>query len=168
MAAETHDRGDDGAEDSLAEKRVQVGFYHLTRTSLDEALPALLGKTLDARERAVVRCSDDAMVAHLDKVLWACRSPIWLPHGCAATGKAERQPIWLTAESDVPNQAQFLFRINGAGDDVMTSFVRVFDLFDGRDEHMVEQARVRWRAMKKAGCLMTYWKQEARGWRRAG
>ncbi|WP_264811938.1 DNA polymerase III subunit chi, partial [Gluconacetobacter johannae] len=34
----------------------EIGFYHLTRSSLEQALPPLLGRTLDAGRRAVVRC----------------------------------------------------------------------------------------------------------------
>ncbi|MFT9092955.1 MAG: DNA polymerase III subunit chi, partial [Gluconacetobacter sp.] len=33
----------------------EIGFYHLTRTSVDQALPALLGRTLEAGRRAVRR-----------------------------------------------------------------------------------------------------------------
>ncbi|OYW07842.1 MAG: hypothetical protein B7Z59_11010 [Acidiphilium sp. 37-67-22] len=35
----------------------QLGFYHLTRTGLEAALPALLARTLAAGARAVVRGS---------------------------------------------------------------------------------------------------------------
>ena len=94
---------------------MDVGFYHLTRTPLEEALPALLGRTLDAGERALVRCPDAAAVMALDTALWACRDPVWLPHGSAKNGHAARQPIWLTEGEDVPNGARFLFRVDGAG-----------------------------------------------------
>lgn len=147
---------------------VQVGFYHLTRTTLEEALPKLLGRTLDVGERAIVRCPSAASVTTLDKALWACRSPVWLPHGTAKMGHAERQPIWLTAKDERPNNARFLFCIDGAGYGITSDIMRVFDLFDGRDEEAVARARQRWRAVKNEGHHMTYWKQEAQGWRRAG
>ena len=35
----------------------EINFYHLTRSSLEQALPRLLEKTLQAGERAVVRRS---------------------------------------------------------------------------------------------------------------
>jgi DNA polymerase-3 subunit chi len=36
----------------------EIGFYHLTRSTLEQALPQLLGRTLAAGERAVVLCPD--------------------------------------------------------------------------------------------------------------
>lgn len=147
---------------------VQVGFYHLTRTTLEEALPRLLGRTLEVGERAVVRCSTAAQVSALDKALWESRTPFWLPHGTAKMGYADRQPIWLSADDERPNGACFLFRIDGAGSDEFEALTRVFDLFDGRDEEAVVRARQRWKKAMSAGHKLTYWRQETRGWRRAG
>ncbi|GBQ21376.1 DNA polymerase III subunit chi [Acetobacter estunensis NRIC 0472] len=144
-----------------------VGFYHLTRTGADEALPVLLGRTLDAGKRAVVRCATPEDAAALDEALWTVSEPVWLPH--AATGGAypERQPIWVTAEGDVPNAATFLFLAGITDVPKVEGFERVFDLFDGRDEEAVAAARLRWTALKEAGHTLTYWKQEPKGWVRA-
>lgn len=153
----------------------EVGFYHLTRSSLAEALPPLLGRTLDAGERALVRCVDAAQVAALDEALWKVKTPAWLPHGTRAMGHGPRQPIWLTEGADVPNGATFLFLADGgpsAGEAAwdagqLTMFRRIFDLFDGADVDAVQRARQRWRAAKEAGHTLVYWQQEARGWKRA-
>src|SRR4051794_29570491 len=91
----------------------EIGFYHLTRTGPDQALPALLGRTLAAGERAVVLCGSPERVAALDRVLWECTEPDWLPHGTARTGHAELQPIWLTTEEERPNGGRFLFLLDG-------------------------------------------------------
>ncbi|QDH16410.1 DNA polymerase III subunit chi [Swingsia samuiensis] len=147
---------------------MDVGFYHLTRTPLDEALPALLGKTLDAGERALVRCPDEASVAQLDEALWNVRDPVWLPHGTEKMGHAPFQPIWLTANNDAPNGAKFLFRIDGAGESEFSLFTRVFDLFDGRNSNSVQRARERWKLLKSMGHTLVYWQQQAHGWKKAG
>ena len=142
----------------------EVGFYHLIRTGPDEALPRLLGRTLDAGQRAVVMCADKARVEALDAALWACREPDWLPHGTARDGDADLQPVWLTTDDEAPNGARYLFLIDGARSARLAAFDRVFDLFDGRDETAVVAARERWRAAKEAGHALTYWQQGARGW----
>jgi len=142
----------------------EVGFYHLIRTGPDEALPRLLGRTLDAGQRAVVMCADSARVEALDAALWACREPDWLPHGTARDGDADLQPVWLTTDDEAPNGARYLFLIDGARSARLAAFDRVFDLFDGRDETAVVAARERWRAAKEAGHALTYWQQGARGW----
>src|ERR1700727_1036076 len=47
----------------------EIGFYHLTRTGPDQALPQLLGRTMAAGQRALVRCASDQRVASLDTAL---------------------------------------------------------------------------------------------------
>lgn len=141
-----------------------IGFYHLTRTGPDKALPQLLGRTLAAGQRAVVLCADAERVAALDAALWQCVEPDWLPHGTAADGDADLQPVWLTTEDAAPNGARFLFLLDGARSEHPENFDRVFDLFDGNDEAAVQAARERWRAAKDAGHALTYWQQGAKGW----
>jgi DNA polymerase-3 subunit chi len=145
-----------------------IGFYHLTRTTLDAALPALLGRTLAAGERAVVLCGSAERLEALDQSLWLAPNPDWLPHGTAAIGHAAHQPIWLTTIDEAPNGAKFLFCVDGAASARLDDFTRVFDLFDGNDETALAAARARWKAAKQAGHGLTYWQQSARGWEKAG
>jgi DNA polymerase-3 subunit chi len=141
-----------------------IGFYHLTRTGPDQALPQLLGRTLAAGQRAVVMCGSEDRMAALDTALWLCPDPDWLPHGTPKTGNADLQPIWLTSEDDAPNGARFLFLVDGAASARLDVFERVFDLFDGNDEMALNAARARWVAAKEAGHTLTYWQQGLRGW----
>jgi len=142
----------------------EIGFYHLLRAGPDQALPQLLGRTLAAGQRAVVRLASPERVAALDAALWLCPDPDWLPHGTAESGDAALQPIWLTTEDEAPNGARFLFLIDGATSARLDEFDRVFDLFDGNDPEAVAAARTRWTAAKAAGHTLTYWQQGARGW----
>jgi DNA polymerase III subunit chi len=142
----------------------EIGFYHLTRTGPEQALPQLLGRTLAAGQRAVVLCPSAERVAALDAALWQCTDPDWLPHGTAADGDADLQPIWLTTEDAAPNGARFMFLIDGAQSMRLAEYDRVFDLFDGNDDAAVAAARERWTAAKAAGHALTYWQQGPRGW----
>jgi len=142
----------------------EIGFYHLTRTGPDQALPQLLGRTLAAGQRAVVLCGTADRVAALDDALWRCEEPNWLPHGTASDGDAALQPIWLTTDDAAPNGARFLFLVDGAGSSRLGDFDRVFDLFDGTDEAAVAAARQRWVAARAAGHALAYWQQGERGW----
>lgn len=150
-----------------------VDFYHLTRTGPEAALPRLLGRTLEAGQRAVVLLRDPARVAEISRALWASQDPPWLPHGSEATGEAALQPIWLTTEDipelgAAPNGARYLFLLDGAESARVGAFERVFDLFDGRDDAAVQAARSRWAAAKAAGFALAYWQQRERGWERKG
>ena len=142
----------------------EIGFYHLTRTGADQALPALLGRTLKAGHRATVLCGSQARVATLDAALWLCTTPDWLPHGSAATGDPDMQPIWLTDLDESPNGARYLFLLDGMQSTRLHAFERVFDLFDGQDDAAVLLARERWRTAKADGHAMTYWQQGEKGW----
>ena len=144
----------------------RVDFYHLTRFPLLDALPKLLERTLAAGQRAAVACPDAARAAELDAALWEADGPDWLPHGTAADGDAELQPIWIAADDAAPNGARYLFLVHGASSGRLGDFERVFDLFDGNDDAAVAEARLRWRAAKDAGHDMSYWQQGPRGWER--
>jgi DNA polymerase-3 subunit chi len=141
----------------------EIGFYHLTKTSIDQALPPLLGRTLAAGKRAVIRCAPPRVDA-LDTALWLCPDPDWLPHGTAAMGAAPLQPIWITPDDEAPNGATFLFLLDSTSSEKLGDFERVFDLFDGADEAAVAAARHRWKNAKSAGHVLTYWQQGPRGW----
>ena len=146
----------------------EIGFYHLTRTPLDQALPKLLGRVLAQQGRAMVLCPVPERLAALDAALWQCQDPDWLPHGTPQQGHAELQPIWLTPEDagagGAANGARFLFLVDGAESARLDAFDRVFDLFDGNDEQAVAAARRRWVAAKAAGHALSYWQQGQRGW----
>jgi len=148
----------------------EIGFYHLTRTGADKALPQLLGRTLAAGQRALVLCGGPERVAALDTALWLCPEPDWLPHGTAEQGNADLQPIWLAAvdpgAAGAPNGARFLFLLDGAACRHLDRYDRVFDLFDGADEAAVQAARQRWASARAAGHALAYWQQTARGWER--
>jgi DNA polymerase-3 subunit chi len=147
---------------------VEIGFYHLTRTTLPEALTRLLDRTLRAGQRALVLCPDEARLKALDVALWGCAEPVWLPHGTVADGDPDLQPVWLSTVPEPANGAQFLFLVDGADTDRCSTFSRVFDVFDGNDPEKVAAARDRWRAAKQGGHSLTYWKQGPRGWEKAG
>ena len=60
----------------------------------------------------------------------------FLPHGSKKDGFGEDQPIWISAGDDAPNQAVFLFLVDGAAvtPDVLSQYERVFNIFDGNSE----------------------------------
>ena len=148
----------------------EIGFYHLTRSSAEQALPRLLERTLELGKRALVRVQGEARAAALDEALWKLPEPVWLPHGTAALGDAEMQPVFIAGAPGVeaaPNRASFLFLLDGV-EAAAEPFERVFDLFDGTDATAVAAARGRWSALKQAGHRLTYWRQDAKGWQKAG
>lgn len=142
----------------------QIGFYHLTKTDLRQSLPQLLGRTVATGQRALVLCGSEDSLKVLDKMLWQAEEPEWLPHGTAADGDPDLQPIWLATDDKAPNGARFLFLVEGGDSARVAEFDRVFDLFDGNREDEIAAARQRWTAAKAAGHSLTYWQQGPKGW----
>ena len=142
-----------------------IGFYHLTRSKLQDALPKLLGRVLDTGGRGFIRCADAERARTLDAALWLPADPPWLPHGLVGGEHDAAQPL-LIADQDVPpaNGARFLVLVDGAASARLQIYDRVLDLFDGGDEVAVAAARARWSAAKEAGHSLTYWQQTDRGW----
>lgn len=141
----------------------EIGFYHLTQTPLERALPKLLEKVLASGARAVVISGSVERVGALNAALWTYEPDSFLPHGCAADGDAADQPIWLTADDENPNGATILLLTDGAASDSIDEYDRCLEMFDGRDDAAVAAARERWRAYRDAGYPLAYWQQTDRG-----
>jgi DNA polymerase-3 subunit chi len=145
----------------------EIGFYHLTKTPLERALPKLLEKVLAVGMRAVVIAGSEERVEALDAALWSYEQLSFLPHGSARDGEPEEQPIWLTTQDENPNGSTVLVLADGVQSSQIDRFARCLDMFDGRDPDAVAAARARWRAFKEAGHTLAYWQQnEAGGWAR--
>jgi DNA polymerase-3 subunit chi len=143
----------------------EIGFYHLQRSSLEQALPKLLGKALERGMRAVVMAGSDERVKALDGALWSFNQDSFLPHGTAADGNAAAQPVYLTTSEENPNGATLLVLTDGAEPKFTGTFERCLDLFDGNDDQAVANARRRWRRRLEARDTLAYWQQtDAGGW----
>ncbi len=146
----------------------EIGFYHLTSTPLERALPKLLERGRALGHPIVVRAGSAERVTRLDAILWTYDEASFLAHGSARDGNPAAQPIWLTERKENPNHATMLVLVDGSEAADLSSFVRCVDLFDGDDPAAVEAARERWRRARAAGHELTYWQQTATGWERRG
>jgi DNA polymerase III subunit chi len=142
----------------------EIRFYHLTRKSLEQALPELLEKTLERGLKAVVMTGSVERAEALTQILWTYNPNRFLPHGNAKDGNAEIQPIWITAEDERPNGADYLFLTDGAVSTRLSAYVRVCNIFDGNDPDALAAARRRWAEDKKDGHRLSYWQQTDKRW----
>ncbi len=141
----------------------EVRFYHLQRSTLEQALPGILEKVLERGWRAVVLAASKERVERLNQHLWTYHPNSFLPHGAASDGLPAEHPIWLTDTPENPNSANVLFLTDGMAAPV-DSYTIACDLFDGEDPAAKAAARTRWRTLKEAGHDLTYWQQTERGW----
>ncbi len=145
-----------------------IWFYHLDRSSLMEALPALLARSLDRGWRAVIQATSTERLEALDAALWAFDDASFLPHGTARDGDEDMQPVFLTLGTENPNRARIRFMVDGARvEDALVQPESVYDriilLFDGKDEHQRADARAQWKALRANAHDVTYYQQDEDG-----
>ena len=147
----------------------EISFYHLLHTPLERALPRLMEKVLESGARAVIRTGSAQRAEALSGILWTYEQNSFLPHGTAADGSPEKQPVWITPDDENPNGADILVLTDGAAAGDIGAWRRCLEMFDGRDETAVTDARRRWRDYKAADHDLTYWQQTERGgWEKQG
>jgi DNA polymerase-3 subunit chi len=140
-----------------------IRFYHLSTQSVDQALPAILSKALDAGHRILVKCPTEPQATKISDHLWTYKQDAFLPHGTAKEGFAADQPIFLTAGNDNPNGAGVLVLTGGTTSDDVTSYSMLCEMLDGHDGDAVAAARERWKTYKEAGHTVTYYQQTPTG-----
>jgi DNA polymerase III subunit chi len=138
---------------------VEVNFYHLTKDRLDTALPKLAARAYAQGMRTVIRAPNEARVQMLDQWLWTYEDDSFLPHGTSRNGHADLQPIYISADTEVPNGGKLLMLVDNRLDDDISNFDRCFYLFDGRDDDQVGAARSAWKQLKSQGLSLNYWQQ---------
>lgn len=141
----------------------EVYFYHLTRQSVEQALPQLLKRARGAGWRVTVRGVEKKRLAWLDEKLWLEEG--FLPHGLAGSGFDADQPILLT-EGLVENGAMCLISFDGADvtADEVGAMERTMVVFNGHDGDALEKARGQWKTLTGAGVAAKYWSQESGSW----
>jgi len=145
----------------------EVLFYHLERVQLAQVLPGLLEKTLERGWRALVQVASEQRLDALDSLLWTYSDSSFLAHGTYKDGQEASHPIFLTNEEINPNEASVAFFVDGTTREDLLPFERAVYLFDGHDDHAVEQARGYYKAAKDNGHQVTYWQQDEQGrWRK--
>jgi len=145
----------------------EVSFYHLQAQPLDQALPRLLEKVNERGMRALIRVKENELMMHLNASLWTFSANSFLAHGIDQDVVPEDQPLLLTTEhSGNVNNASVLVLLEDSAAPDVADFDRCLYMFDGNDLQNLQAARQRWTDMKAEGIDVTYWQQEAGGWKK--
>ncbi|WP_246727706.1 DNA polymerase III subunit chi [Chelativorans sp. Marseille-P2723] len=138
---------------------MEVLFYHLTESTLEEALPPLVEKSLERGWRVGIQTASEERRDALDGRLWTYSDDAFLPHGIDSEPYAAEQPVLLTTSEANVNMATIRFFVEGAEPGSLRGYERAVFIFDGHDLAQVDAARQQWKAMKAAGHAVTYWQQ---------
>lgn len=141
---------------------MQVDFYQLAGTPVEQVIASISEKVLGADGRLLIVADDEVFLARLDRLLWNQGATSFLPHGLAGGADDARQPILLSTSSDAPNSARNLLIADGAWREAALTYDRSFYLFD---DGTLESARLAWKLLAgREGVERRYWAQEAGKW----
>ena len=141
---------------------MQVDFYQLSGTPLEQVIARLAGKLLGEGSRLLVVAEDESLLRRLDRMLWDQEPSSFLPHGVAGASDDARQPVLLATQADAPNLARNLLIADGQWREAALTFDRAFYLFD---DATLEGARLAWKLLsRREGVERRYWAQEDGKW----
>ena len=137
-------------------------FYHLEASTVEGILPGLLEKTRQKGWRALVKLPE-AQLKEMDDYLWTYKEDSFLPHGRDDEPMAEQQPITLSADIMDADGHEAVFLLGGAEIHDMSGVERCMVMINGRSETDVARERQRWKTLKNAGAILSYYQQNERG-----
>ena len=146
-------------------------FYHLSRTSLEQAAAPLVQKCLEAGWRVLAVSPNADRRAALDAALWTFDDKSFLPHGQADAPGLDpaRQPVLITAKTENANKAEALLLMDGTAAPSDAPFTRCMVMFDDGDTAARTIARAQFKTAKDAGLTTRYFQQTPKGgWKEAG
>ena len=143
----------------------RIDFYHLQKMSLDEVLPKLVEKAYNLKKNIKITIGNEERVEALNNLLWTFNDDKFIPHGSKKDGFSDMQPIFLSSENNNPNNAVLLFVVDDADIDIeqISSYERIFYIFDGNSEFSLNKARILWKALKNSDNQLNYWQQNSSG-----
>jgi DNA polymerase-3 subunit chi len=142
-------------------------FYHLTRKPLEQTLPVLLEKALQAGWSIEVRGSDPDLIGRLDHDLWKWPEDGFIPHEISGAARDMSAPVVLST-SPISTARECIMSVGGAhiSPSEINACERVCILFDGHDPSAIEHARVQWKTIADAGCAAQYWSEDSGQWKK--
>ncbi|MEM7004908.1 MAG: DNA polymerase III subunit chi [Pseudomonadota bacterium] len=151
--------------------RPEWWFYHLERTTLEQAVGPLLEKCLERGWRVLAVSERPERRAALDEALWTYTDGSFLPHGRAEAEGLDPsdQPVLISEKPENINGSSACLLMDGVDLPVDAAFERCMVMFDGGDKSTRDLARQQFKVAKDAGQTVRYFQQTGRGgWKEAG
>ena len=140
---------------------MQVDFYQLGETALEQVIASIAEKLLAQDARLLIVAEDETLLARLDRMLWDRGPASFVPHGLAGGSDDARQPILLSASPDAPNLARNMLIADGVWRDAALGYDRAFFLFDN---DALPGARLAWKLLSgREGVERRFWARDESG-----
>lgn len=146
-------------------KRMQAGFYHLTLSSLERALPRLLEKMLAAGHRVEVLVGSEERLKSLDHACWTYTPLSFLPHATPMDGLDPKdQPIWITTTPQRPNGASVVVLTDGVDLEDLSPYHRCVVMHEGEETQGLSRFQAFSHRLQAKDVPVTHWRQTQTGW----
>ena len=140
---------------------MQIDFYQLGRTSLEQVISSIAQRLLPDGKRLLIVAEDEGLLSRLDRMLWDQGATSFLTHSMAGGSDDARQPVLLSTSTDAPNLARNMLIADGQWREAALGFDRAFYLFDAAT---LEGARLAWKLLAgRDGIERRYWAQDDGG-----
>ncbi|WP_273756483.1 DNA polymerase III subunit chi [Bartonella sp. MM73XJBT] len=144
---------------------MDILFYHLTQSTLEDILPTLVERALARFSKVTIQCVSKEQRDAMDMRLWVYADEAFIGHGTECDQYQNLQPVFLTTGQENPNDSKIRFLIEGASCSDIDSYQRLVVIFDGNNDEQLNLVRAQWKKYKMENHNLTYWQQnEDRGW----
>ena len=143
----------------------EVFFYHLTKTTLEIALPKILERALSEEWSIEIRTSANTNLDEISNAIWRGPDESFLPHCLEDHEDLQDYPIVL-CKSPLKDWRDCLIVVGQADlkENEVKNYKRICLIFDAKIEVELSKARKSWKKLSEEGINTAYWAEDKGRW----
>ena len=143
----------------------EVFFYHLTKTTLEIALPKILERALSEKWSIEIRTSANTNLDEISNAIWRGPEESFLPHCLEDHEDLQDYPIVL-CKSPLKDWRDCLIIVGQADlkENEVKNYKRICLIFDAKIEVELSKARKSWKKLSEEGINTVYWAEDKGRW----
>ena len=143
----------------------EVFFYHLTKTTLEIALPKILERALSEKWSIEIRTSANTNLDEISNAIWRGPEESFLPHCLEDHEDLQDYPIVL-CKSPLKDWRDCLIIVGQADlkENEVKNYKRICLIFDAKIEVELSKARKSWKKLSEEGINTAYWAEDKGRW----
>ncbi len=143
----------------------EVFFYHLTKTTLEIALPKILERALSEKWSIEIRTSANTNLDEISNAIWRGPEESFLPHCLEDHEDLQDYPIVL-CKSPLKDWRDCLIVVGQADlkENEVKNYKRICLIFDAKIEAELSKARKSWKKLSEEGINTAYWVEDKGRW----
>ena len=143
----------------------EVFFYHLTKTTLEIALPKILERALSEKWSIEIRTSANTNLDEISNAIWRGPDESFLPHCLEDHEDLQDYPIVL-CKSPLKDWRDCLIVVGQADlkENEVKNYKRICLIFDAKIEVELSKARKSWKKLSDEGINTVYWAEDKGRW----